>query len=212
MSGPGVDPAGRRRAEAECPVCARYGGANASTCSAYVREQQKRSRASRVLRAVRSSPALVGAFVNLGQLYISTGDDQRALRAFDAAAALAPEHPEANYHLAAIREGRREFARALEHLEKIPGERRGLEHLQLAVRCLLGLGRADEAAGLVAPLRSAQSAAAVPAEDAAASPHSSPRTPVPTWPWKFWRPRACARPAPSPSSTPRRDTLAEERA
>lgn len=144
--------------------------ANALNLLGVVRAQQKRfEEAERLfLRAVKSSPTLVGAFVNLGQLYISTGDEERALRAFDAAAALAPDHPEVNYHLAAIREGRREFARALEHLGKIPGELRGLEHLQLVVRCLLGLGRADEAAGLVAPLRSAQNTAAtVPPEDAA---------------------------------------------
>jgi tetratricopeptide (TPR) repeat protein len=159
------------RAEAELAAVLRASPeeANALNLLGVVRAQQKRRGEAEqlFLRAVKSSPALLGAFVNLGQLYMSTGDDERALWAFDAAAALAPEHPEVNYHLAAIREGRREFARALEHLGKIPGELRGLEHLQLAVRCLLGLGRADEAAGLVAPLRSAQSTAAVPAEDAA---------------------------------------------
>ena len=145
--------------------------ANALNLLGVVRAQQKRDEEAEqlFLRAVKSSPALVGAFVNLGQLYVSRGDDERALRAFGAAAALAPRHPEVNYHLASIREGRREFARALEHLEKIPGESRGLDQLHLAVRCLLGLGRADEAASLVVPLRSAQgqTASAVPAEDAA---------------------------------------------
>ena len=162
------------RAEAELAAVLRANPeeANALNLLGVVRAQQKRHEEAEqlFLRAVRSSPALVGAFVNLGQLYTSRGDDERALRAFDAAAALAPDHPEVNYHLASIREGRREFARALEHLGKIPAESRGPEHLHLALRCLLGLGRADEAASLVAPLRSAQGgrgAAAVPTEDAA---------------------------------------------
>jgi len=144
--------------------------ANALNLLGVVRAQQKRHEEAEqlFLRAVKSSPALVGAFVNLGQLYASRGDDEQALKAFDAAAALAPRHPEVNYHLASIREGRREFARALEHLGRIPAQSRGPEHLHIAVRCLLGLGRADEAASLVALLRSAQGgAAAVPAEDAA---------------------------------------------
>ncbi len=140
--------------------------ANALNLLGVVRARQKRDGEAEqlFLRAVKESPTLVGAHVNLGLLHLGRNETERALRDFTSAAALAPDDPDINYQLAALLTERREFARALSHLERIPRERRALEHLHLVVKCYLGLGRKAEAASLAAALRAG---ADFPPEDAA---------------------------------------------
>lgn len=150
---------GRAEAELETALRARprdtNAEANALNLLGVIRAQQKRhEEAERLfLRAVEQSPALVSAFVNLGQLYLDDRKSERAFWAFAEAAKLAPDHPEINYQLASLYAERGDFAPALERLEKIPRQLLNPEHLYLFVKSYLGLGRSDEAIALAAPLK-----------------------------------------------------------
>ncbi|HYN85498.1 MAG TPA: tetratricopeptide repeat protein [Pyrinomonadaceae bacterium] len=146
---------GRAEEELSAVLRTRPREANALNLLGVVRARQKRDAEAEqlFLRATRESPALVGAHVNLATLRLSRGDKDGALRDFTAAAALAPDNPDVNFQLAALLEERREYARALAHLSKIPRELWALEHLHLAVSSHLGAGEKQEAARLFAPVR-----------------------------------------------------------
>ncbi|HEX5707201.1 MAG TPA: tetratricopeptide repeat protein, partial [Pyrinomonadaceae bacterium] len=149
------DELARAEEELRAVLRARPREANALNLLGVVRARQKRNAEAEelFLRATRESPALVGAFVNLGLLHLGRDDKDAALRAFTSANALAPNNPDINFQLASLLEERREYALSLTHLSKIPRELWALEHLHLAVSSYLGTGRKDEAARLVAPLR-----------------------------------------------------------
>src|SRR5215213_8538090 len=102
--------------------------ANALNFLGVIRASQKRTREAEqlFLRALKSSPTLVGAYLNLGRLYLDGGNQERALWAFAEADKLAPGREEILFNLAAIHVGRQEFERALEALEKIPRDRLGV--------------------------------------------------------------------------------------
>lgn len=156
------------RAEAELGAVlrARPHDPNALNLLGVVRAQQRRrSEAEQLfLRAIKQSPSLVGAYVNLGQLYVEAGKKDRALWAFGQAVKLSPERSDINYNLALLYEERRDCSRALDHLEKTPPADRSVEQLYLMVKCYLNLGKAAEAVALTAPLKTP---GAVSAEDAA---------------------------------------------
>ncbi|MCA1605265.1 MAG: tetratricopeptide repeat protein, partial [Acidobacteria bacterium] len=156
------------RAEAELGAVlrARPRDPNALNLLGVVRAQQRRRREAEqlFLRAIKESPSLVGAYVNLGQLYVEAERKDRALWAFGQAANLAPERRDINYSLAALYEERRNYARALDHLERIPRAAANAEHLYMMVKCYLNLGRSAEAVALTAPLKMPGT---VSAEDAA---------------------------------------------
>jgi tetratricopeptide (TPR) repeat protein len=128
-------------------------------------EQQQTAEAEKLfLRALEYAPALVGAYLNLGKLYLNSRRPDRALWAFTEASKLAPDREEINYNLAALYEEMRDYRRALQYLEKIPRGDYMASHLYILVKCYLGIGRTSEAQSLAAPLKKA---GAVPADVAA---------------------------------------------
>ena len=156
------------RAETELTALlrARPRDANALNLLGVVRAEQKRlDEAEQLfLRALKESPALVGAYVNLGQLYVEARKTERALWAYGEAARLQPTRPDINFQLASLYEENGDCTRALEQLERIPREDAGVEQLYLTVKCYLALGRSAEALALTAPLKRPGTAAP---EDAA---------------------------------------------
>ena len=152
------------RAEGELGAVLRVrpGEANALNLLGVVRAKQGRADEAEgfFLRALKSSPALVGAYLNLGQLYLDGRQDERALWAFGEALKLAPDRPDINFQAATLRAERGEYAAALAHLRKVPADPSDFDHLVLLVRCHLGLGREEEARALVR--RIARSDAAPP--------------------------------------------------
>ncbi|HEX8474689.1 MAG TPA: tetratricopeptide repeat protein [Pyrinomonadaceae bacterium] len=145
----------RAEAELNAVLGARPREANALNLLGVVRGQQKRTDEAEklFLRALEIAPNLVGAYLNLGQLYHSARNLDRALWAFDAASKLSPDRPDINYNLASVHVERGEYERALASVGKIPREQLKTEHLYLIVRSYLGLGRVGEAQALVAPLK-----------------------------------------------------------
>ncbi|HEX8500001.1 MAG TPA: tetratricopeptide repeat protein [Pyrinomonadaceae bacterium] len=130
---------------------ARPADANALNLLGVVRAKQGKAKEAEelFLRALKSSPALVGAYVNLGQLYLDGRQDDRALWAFGEALKLAPERPDINFQVASLLAGRGEYAPALSHLERVPGDPSDFDYLALLVKCQLGLGRREAALALV---------------------------------------------------------------
>jgi tetratricopeptide (TPR) repeat protein len=156
------------RAEAELGLVLRRrpDDANALNLLGVVRASQKRAREAEqlFLRALKASPALVGAYVNLGRLYLEGGNQERALWAFTEADKLAPGREEIIFNLAAIRVERKEFELALDALGKIPRDSLGVEDVRLMLASYLGLRRNDEAAAIAASLKRP---GALPPEEAA---------------------------------------------
>ncbi|HWS99423.1 MAG TPA: tetratricopeptide repeat protein [Pyrinomonadaceae bacterium] len=156
------------RAEAELGAVLRRrpDDANALNFLGVVRASQKRAREAEqlFLRALKSSPALVGAYVNLGRLYLEGGNQERALWAFTEADKLAPGREEIIFNLAAVHVERKEFEQALSALGKIPREALGVEDVRLMLASYLGLRRNDEAAAIAASLKRP---GALPPEEAA---------------------------------------------
>lgn len=146
-----------QRAEAELNALLRREprDANALNLLGVIRAEQRRgAEAERLfMRALEAEPALLGAYLNLGQLYLGSGNSDRALWAFTEASRLEPDRAEVNYRLAEIYEERRDYARALEYLAKIPRASLSGEHLLLVAKCYLGLGRTQEAQAVAARLR-----------------------------------------------------------
>ncbi len=140
--------------------------ANALNFLGVIRASQKYTKEAEqlFLRALKSSPTLVGAYLNLGRLYLDGRNQERALWAFTEADKLAPGREEILFNLAAIHAERREFERALEALEKIPRDRLGVEDVRLMLASYLGLRRNEEAVALAAALKRP---GALPPEEAA---------------------------------------------
>jgi tetratricopeptide (TPR) repeat protein len=145
------------RAEAELQAVLRQQShdANALNLLGVIRAQQQRGVEAEqlFLRALSGSPKLVGAYLNLGQLYLDQRKPDRSLWAYTEAGKLAPDRADINYNIAAIYEKRREFKRSLDYLEKIPRSSLGAQEIQLITECYLSLGRANEALAASAPLR-----------------------------------------------------------
>jgi tetratricopeptide (TPR) repeat protein len=156
------------RAEAELGSILRWrpDDANALNFLGVVRAGQKRAREAEqlFLRALKASPALVGAYVNLGRLYLEGGNQERALWAFAEADKFAPGREEILFNLAAIHVERKDFERALDALGKIPRDALGVEDVRLILASYLGLGRNDEAVAIAASLKRP---GALPPEEAA---------------------------------------------
>lgn len=142
--------------------------ANALNLLGVVRAQQHRAGEAEqlFLRAVEANNALLGAYLNVGHLYLDLQKPERALWAFTEAARVAPDNPDVNFNLASLYEEKGEYERALEQLSKIPGAERDADHLFLLVKSHLGLGHVEQARALSAPLRDSRRAA--PPEMAAA--------------------------------------------
>lgn len=144
------------RAEAELNTVLRAEPreANALNLLGVVRAQQQRTvEAEKLfLRALDAAPTLLGAYLNLGQLYAGNRKPDRALWAFMEASKLAPDRPEINSSLAGLYAEQREYAQALEYLEKIPQSLLSVEQLSLFVECYLGMGRTKDAEAVAATL------------------------------------------------------------
>src|SRR5919202_2161718 len=120
-----------------------------------VRARQRRAGEAESLfrRALAARPAHVGAHVNLGELYLTTGRPRQALQILLAAHKLAPARPDVNLKLAALYEGGREYEPALEHLRLVPPEDAGADYFPLLLKALLGLRRLEEARRLAAEFK-----------------------------------------------------------
>jgi len=144
------------RAEAELNIVLRTQPreANALNLLGVVRaEQQRTVEAEKLfLRAVDAAPTLLGAYLNLGQLYEGNGKADRAFWAYAQASKLAPDRHDIDYRLAGLYAERRDYKSALEYLEKIPQSLLSVEHLSLIVECYLGLGRVKDAEAVAASL------------------------------------------------------------
>src|SRR5215213_2970072 len=92
------------RAEAELDAVLRVAPreANAHKLLGVIRAQQQRMVEAEqlFLRAIKESPAMVGAYFNLSLLYLEQHKTDRALWALNEAAKLAPDEPDINYNLA----------------------------------------------------------------------------------------------------------------
>jgi len=145
----------RAEAELENVLRTQSPDANALNLLGVVRAQQQRSVEAEqlFLRAIKESPGLVGAYVNLGRLYSDQHQLEKSLWAYTEASKLAPDRAEINYNLAAIYEQRHDFELAVRFLEEIPSSSWGVSEVYLATKCYLGLGKINEALKLVAPLK-----------------------------------------------------------
>ncbi|MEP6911698.1 MAG: tetratricopeptide repeat protein, partial [bacterium] len=145
----------RAEAELEAMLRTQSHEANALNLLGVVRaEQQRGVEAEQLfLRAIKESPGLVGAYVNLGRLYLDQHEIEKSLWAYTEGSKLAPDRAEINDNLAAIYEERHDFESAVRFLEKIPRSSWGTSEIYLATKCYLGLGRTNEAVALVAPLK-----------------------------------------------------------
>ena len=99
-------------------------------------------------RAIAATPSHLGAYINLGELYLTTARPERALEVLRAAHELAPERPDINLNLASLYEEKRDFERAVDHLRRIPRAAANAEYYYLLFRSLLELGRRDDARAL----------------------------------------------------------------
>jgi len=113
-------------------------------------QQQRPIEAERLfLKALSEAPRLVGAYLNLGRLYLDQHNNERALWAFTAAGKLEPGNDEINYNLASLYEEQHKHEQALTYLLRIPQARWTNGEYYLAIQCYLNLGRKDGALALV---------------------------------------------------------------
>jgi superkiller protein 3 len=129
--------------------------ANALNLLGVIRAQQSRTDEAEnlFLRAIEANKLLLGAYLNVGQLYQEERKIDRALWAFTEASQLAPANPNVNFNLASLYAERQEHARALEYLGKIPPQQSGADHLYLLIKSHLGLGHVQDATALAASLK-----------------------------------------------------------
>jgi tetratricopeptide (TPR) repeat protein len=125
--------------------------------------------------AVRHSPRLASAYLNLGRLYRENpGHDRdaeaKALRAYEKALTIAPENAEANYNVAGLLMHTGKYERSLEHRSKLSQEEQqsvGMLVVACADEAALGhkvdLERHAEALAAQADLAEADVIEAVPA-------------------------------------------------
>jgi tetratricopeptide (TPR) repeat protein len=105
-------------------------------------------------RAVARSPRFIGAYLNLGRLYLENADAgarPKALDAYRRVLQLQPDNPEANYQAAVLLHAGGEYRQSLAHLARLPAVYQE-QPQALALKCsgLAGLGesaRAGEVAG-----------------------------------------------------------------
>ncbi len=109
-------------------------------------------------RALTRSPGLLGAYLNLGRLYLESAatDPQAAEKALDIyqrALRQQPANPEANYQAAVLLQHRGEYRLALAHLQRLPTEYKQSAQ-SLAVLCGVhaGLGNRQQAQATVEAL------------------------------------------------------------
>lgn len=144
-------------AEAELDVVFRRtpNEANAFNLLGVVRAQQHRAPEAEqlFLSAIKFNKSLLGAYLNIGQLYIDLGKPDRALWAFTEAAKLQPENPDINFNLASLHEQKKEYERALEYLTQIPVAQADSNVLFLLIKTHLALNHIEEAKALSAPLK-----------------------------------------------------------
>ncbi len=145
----------RAEAELEDVLRTQSHNANALNLLGVVRAQQQREvEAEKLfLNAIKESPRLVGAYVNLGRLYLDQHQSERSLWAYTEAGKLAPDRADINYTLATIYEERHDFLQAVSFLEKIPRPSWGTSELYLITKCYLALGKTNEALTLIGPLK-----------------------------------------------------------
>jgi tetratricopeptide (TPR) repeat protein len=129
--------------------------ANALNLLGVVRAQQQRTGEAEqlFLRALKAQPTLLGAYLNLGRLYLELQKEDRALWAFTEAGKLAPDDADINLNLALLYERRRQYEQSLAHLEKIPSSQMGADHLYVLIKSHLGLGQVREAQALSQTLK-----------------------------------------------------------
>ncbi len=131
--------------------------ANALNLLGVVRAQQHRlvEAEKLFLSALRQSPKLAGAYINLGRLYLDQKQVDRAVWAYSEAEKLAPENAEIQYQLASLYDERRDCARALSHLKRIPQPVWRTEELYIATKCYLDLGQKSDALAIITSLNNA---------------------------------------------------------
>jgi tetratricopeptide (TPR) repeat protein len=129
--------------------------ANALNLLGVVRAQQHRAREAEqlFLRAIEVNKSLLGAYLNIGQLYLDLAKPDRALWAFTEAGKLQPESTSINFNLASLYEEKKEYERALEYLNKIPAAEVDSDVLFLLIKSHLALNHTEEAKALSAPLK-----------------------------------------------------------
>jgi tetratricopeptide (TPR) repeat protein len=134
--------------------------ANALSLLGVVRAQQHRQREAEqlFLRAIEVNETLLGAYLNLGQLYLDLAKPDRALWAFIEAGKLQPESPNINFNLASLYEQRKDYQRALEYLNKIPEAQVDSDTLFLLIKTHLALNHLKEAEALSARLKESSKA------------------------------------------------------
>lgn len=113
---------------------------------------------ARFREAVRAAPRYTDAWLNLGRLYQEAGARDaeaavKALAAYEAVLAYAPDHAESLYQSAVLLQAKGDFARSLERVDRLPVDQRQRAQV-LAVRLAAeaALGRRDEADGTAAAL------------------------------------------------------------
>lgn len=129
--------------------------ANALSLLGVVRAQQRRSKEAEqlFLRAIAANKSLVGAYLNIGQLYVDLAKPDRALWAFAEAGRLQPENSTINFNLASLYEQKKEYQRALEYLNKIPPAEVDSDTLFLLIKSHLALDHIQEAKALAPSLK-----------------------------------------------------------
>ncbi len=128
---------------------------NALNLLGVIRAQQKHGPEAEQL-ALKQSPALIAAYLNLGKIYSEQQNAERALWAFLEASKLSPDRADVNFNLASLYVDRHEYQRALEYLEKIPSSQWGVEGLYLGLQSYLNSGRTGEALALTSAIKEAR--------------------------------------------------------
>jgi len=112
-------------------------------------EGNYRGAEARFREAIARAPRYTDAYLNLGRLYQeNTGRDEaavpKALAVYGSVLQYQPDHVEAHYQSAVLLQVRKEFARSLEHLARLPPVDQE-RPTALAVRCADHAGRGERA-------------------------------------------------------------------
>ncbi|MFN2532448.1 MAG: tetratricopeptide repeat protein [Pyrinomonadaceae bacterium] len=128
---------------------------NALNLLGVIRAQQHRQdEAERFfLAAIEANKSLLGAYLNIGRLYLDLANSDRALWAFKEAEKLQPDNDSVNYNLASLYEEKKDYARALAYLNRRAASQMGWEDLFLVIKCHIGLDHIERARTLAAPLK-----------------------------------------------------------
>jgi tetratricopeptide (TPR) repeat protein len=109
-------------------------------------------------RAVARSPKFIGAYLNLGRLYLEgrsefAGWETKALVTYQSVLQFRPDHAEANYQSAVLLHAQGKYRQSLVHLARLPAEYRARAQA-LALECsnLIGLGERGRAGEVAARL------------------------------------------------------------